>query len=224
MVFKSSRPKIFCIGFNKTGTTSLGYFLEQSGYKVAKQREGERLLPQYIDRDFKAIISYCKKSSSEVFQDVPFSLPNTFVHLDNAFPKSKFVLTLRDSADQWYRSILNFHSKIYNKGEWPTAESLKQSKYIYKGWSWDLMHNVFDTSAENMYSKNEFVEKYEKHIDHVRDYFKNKEDKLIEINLSETKDFSKLCDFLNLETEHTEFPRITSQDIASKNFECKFLK
>ena len=79
MLFKNSKQKIFCIGLNKTGTTSLGLFFEKAGFNVAKQHEGELLLRSYINRDFKEITKYVTKSKYSVFQDVPFSLPLTFL-------------------------------------------------------------------------------------------------------------------------------------------------
>ena len=36
-------PKLFAIGFNKTGTTTLSHSLKKLGYKVGKQREAEFL-------------------------------------------------------------------------------------------------------------------------------------------------------------------------------------
>ena len=38
------RPKVSCIGRNKTGTTSMAALLEHYGFRVGPQREVERLL------------------------------------------------------------------------------------------------------------------------------------------------------------------------------------
>ena len=224
MIFKRHRHRIFCIGLNKTGTTSLGTFLEDVGFEVAKQRKGEALLPDYINRDFNSIIKYCKDSKADVFQDVPFSLPFTFAHLDNAFPDSRFILTQRNDPEQWYNSILKFHSDVFNNGQRPTYESLVKSKYIYEGWAWELMKDVFIRSKEEMYEKSHFMDVYRNHIREIESYFKNKSHKLISINLTVKDDFQRLCEFLNIQTELTEFPRITSKDIATQNFSSRFLK
>ncbi len=76
--------KIFCIGQNKTGTTSIRKACEDLGFDVGNQRVAENLLINYLENDFKSIIDYCK--TANVFQDFPFSWPETYKHLDKAFP------------------------------------------------------------------------------------------------------------------------------------------
>ncbi|HLT53962.1 MAG TPA: sulfotransferase [Flavobacteriaceae bacterium] len=219
---KNHKPKIFCIGLNKTGTTSLGGFLEQHGFFVERQAIGERLLKSYLERDFKTIIKRCKKSSATVFQDIPYSLPYTFIALDQAFPEAKFILTLRDSPNQWYESMLTFHSLKFNNGKKPDAEALKNSKYIYKGWAWELMNGVYIKDKPETYDKADFIKVYELHRQMVTDYFNNP-NKLITINLAAKPDVNRLCQFLEIEPKTTVFPRISSEDIASKNYKLNFL-
>ena len=86
-IFKN-KPKIFCIGQNKTGTTTIESVLKSFNYKLGNQVQGELLLDTWYERDFKKIIKFCK--TAEAFQDVPFSLPYTFQHLDVAFFKSNW--------------------------------------------------------------------------------------------------------------------------------------
>jgi len=224
MKFFNKQPKIFCIGLNKTGTTSLGAFLEHSGFIVDKQSYGEGLLSNYLKRDFKSIIKHCKNSKAEVFQDVPFSLPYTFCHLDNAFPNSKFILTIRNSNEQWYESILKFHSDKFNKGSKPTYKSLINSNYVYKGWMWDLMNDVFFKNNENTYDRQGFIDVYDSYVASVKSYFRNTPNKLIIINLSKENDFKRVCEFLDINSNLKTFPKITSADILVKNYDCEFLK
>lgn len=222
-MFRKNREKIFCIGLNKTGTTSIGSFLEKSNLKVARQKDGELLLSKYINRDFNSIIKYVNNSKDNVFQDVPFSLPYTYNYLDVAFPNSKFILTVRNSNLDWYNSILTFHSNFYNNGEIPTKQSLLNSEYIYKGWSWDLMSDVYFHNDMHLYEKNEFLDFYDNYVRGIKNYFKNKPNKFIVINLSKQEDFLKLCNFLNITTTQDKFPKITSADIVNSDYNCKFL-
>lgn len=69
------KPKIFCIGRHKTGTTSLAQEFEMLDFVVGDQRAGELLLEDWVKRDFKRIIKYCY--TAQVFQDTPFALPYT---------------------------------------------------------------------------------------------------------------------------------------------------
>jgi hypothetical protein len=86
--------KVFGIGANKTGSTSLEQVFYILGLNVAPQSEGEitsealskgNILPL---RDH--IVRY------DAFQDVPFSAKSTYAQIDALFPKSKFILTYRD--------------------------------------------------------------------------------------------------------------------------------
>jgi len=115
------KPKIFGIGNNKTGTTSLKAAMGELGFIVGHQRPAEKLMEDWAKRDFSPIISYCK--SGQFFQDVPFSKPYTYVVLDHEFPGSKFILTVRGSPEQWYNSLTEFHAKLWGKnGRIPTKE------------------------------------------------------------------------------------------------------
>ncbi len=89
------KQKIFCIGRNKTGTTSLHAALIEMGIVVGRQRHAELMIGDWSKRDFRRLISFCR--TAQAFQDIPFSLPYTFQALDMAFPRSKFILTVRES-------------------------------------------------------------------------------------------------------------------------------
>lgn len=127
------KAKYFCIGRNKTGTTSLKKAFEDLGFPIGDQRTAELLADKYyFEKNFLPIIKYCQ--SAQVFQDAPFSWPETFKHLDQAYPGSKFILTVRDNADQWHQSITRFHSKRFGNGHLPSADQLRNAKYINKGY------------------------------------------------------------------------------------------
>src|SRR6056297_564727 len=105
------KPKIFCVGLNKTGTTSLKKEMEFQGHTVGNQRQAELLFDDWVKRKFNRIVRYCH--TAQFFQDSPFSLPYTFIVLDQAFPGSKFILTVRDNPEQWYNSLIHFHGKLW---------------------------------------------------------------------------------------------------------------
>ena len=49
--------KVFCIGRNKTGTTSVERALQDMGYRLGNQRAGELLLEDWARRDFRRIVA-----------------------------------------------------------------------------------------------------------------------------------------------------------------------
>lgn len=200
----AGKQKIFCVGANKTGTTSLWREFENLGFLVGRQKKAERLMPHYISGDFDPIIDYCR--TAQVFQDVPFSLPGTFVQMDRAFPNSKFILSIRDSPEQWYQSITKFHSKLFGKGSLPTEDDLKNSDYIWKGWAWQSHRAVFKTPESEPYHKETLIQFYINHNQSVLDYFAQRPNDLLVINLGERGSYSRFLKFIDASSHRNDFP------------------
>ena len=59
-MFRVKNKKIFCIGANKTGTTSVERALIDHGFKMGNQRNAQDLIESYKNRDFNTIIKFCK--------------------------------------------------------------------------------------------------------------------------------------------------------------------
>ena len=201
----SNKTKIFCIGLNKTGTTSLRQAMLDLGYVVGNQREAELMFDDWVNRDFRRIVKYCR--TAQFFQDVPFSYPYTFIALDQAYPNSKFILTIRDNPDQWYHSLINFHGKLFGNGNIPPMiEDLKQANYVYKGFPYYSLKKVLNVSDENLYNKEILIDDYERHNKIVIDYFRCREKDLLVLNVAEKGAYQKLCEFLSKECGSTAFP------------------
>lgn len=203
-ILAANKPKIFCVGCNKTGTTSIKRALSDFGYIIGNQKEAERLFPFYKVRDFNPVINYCKKA--EAFQDSPFSLPYTFIPLDHAFPKSKFILTIRENPEVWYNSLVVFHSRIFGEGSVPTVNQLKSALYNYQGFPYEAMKVVYGTQDEDIYNKEILINNYTLHNNLVRDYFKFRSDDLLILNLNEEGSYIKLCEFLKKKPLYDSFP------------------
>jgi hypothetical protein len=204
-LFKSHKPKVFCIGLNKTGTTTLEKVLKGFDYKLGNQVKGEYLLDAWMDRDFKQIIEFCK--TAQAFQDIPFSLPYTYQFLDSHFKNAKFILSVRDSSEQWYDSLTKFHSKLWADNERiPNADDLKQATYRYRGFAFKFNQAVFQTPEDSPYDKEILIRFYETYNKHVMDYFKSHPEKLLIINVSKSSDYAKLCLFLNQPINAHDFP------------------
>ena len=134
--------------------------------------------------------------SAQVFQDIPFSLPFTFELLDFSFPGAKFILSVRGSADEWYDSLIRFHTKIIGKGRTPNPDDLKEFPYHQKGWIWDNMRFVYGIDEETLYSKEIFKKHYIVHNETVIDHFRNRPDDLLVINLNDSQAEGRLGEFL----------------------------
>lgn len=202
---KKNKKKIFCIGLNKTGTTTIETVLKDYGYKLGNQPKAELLAKDWFNRDFNEIIKFCK--TADAFQDIPFSLPYTYMVLDQYFKESKFILTVRDTPEQWYKSITKFHSKLWANGkETPTIQDLKNANYRYKGYAFDINQYMFNTPNKEPYNKEVLLDYYSNHIYSVIEYFRSRPDKLLVINVSNDDDYIRLANFLNKEPIHKRFP------------------
>lgn len=191
----SDAAKIFCIGMNKTGTTSLEAFFKALGFQLGDQAAGELLIRDWSIRNFAPIIAFA--GSAQVFQDIPFSLPFTFVALDHAFPGSKFILSVRDDAEQWYRSFTRFHADLIGK-DLPTADDLRQCSYQHKGWLFEAMQLIFGVSEQCPYEKSRLIMQYDEYNRAVADYFRYRPRSLLTINLSDVAAVQEILRFLDM--------------------------
>ena len=197
---------IFCIGQNKTGTTSMEALFKKLNYKVGDQYQAELLFKDWQKNNFIPIIKYIKQSGN-FFQDIPFSLPKTYEILEKEFPKSKFILTIR-SEDLWVNSVFNFQKKIFaNDKENYTIEDLKNADYIYKGYGWDVTKAKYPMiNEENFNDKNIRISTYNKYNQDVINYFADKKNKLLVVDLSEPKAKEKIAKFIGRDLTNVEIP------------------
>ncbi|SDS25082.1 sulfotransferase [Christiangramia echinicola] len=199
------KPKIFGIGANKTGSTSLKIAVKDFGFTIGDQREAERLCTKWAYRDFGKIIKYCY--SAQFFQDIPFSLPFSYVALDHAFKNSKFILTIRDDSEQWYNSITKFHGNKWGvNGRTPTMQDLKKADYYGIGNPWIFNRLMFNTPENDPYNKKILIDFYENHNQSVMEYFRHRPDDLIIINVAKNEDYNRLCNFLGVKSDEYKFP------------------
>lgn len=195
-LLENNHKKIFCIGRNKTGTSSLKVFFENFDFRVGNQQKAERLFPYLAKGNLEPIIDYCK--TAQVFQDCPFSYPYTYQHLDKAFPDSLFILSIRDSPEQWYHSLINFRIKHF--GFLPKKQDLKNANYAYKGYLWDTHQYLYNIKETDIFNEEILKNHYLRYNREVIEYFEGREN-LIVINVSQKKDFARLCNFLGLTTQ-----------------------
>ena len=172
------QQKIFCIGFQKTGTTSLGKALEILGYNVCG--------PVGVtnpDIDEKALIWALERVRRyDAFKDNPW--PLLYKELDFLCPGSKFILTTR-SPRSWIKSMYRYF------GSYEAAAEV----WIYGG---------VGTPVKN---RHRFVKRYKQHNREVRAYFKNRPDDFLEIDFSKGHDWKEICDFLGDDMPAVPFPR-----------------
>lgn len=114
--FRSRKPKVFFIGFNKCGTTSFDRFMHSQGLKSIHWRTGERYLALDAakatdDASAKRIFANGQVFSDFVYlSDTEFCEPlDLYPIWSRAFPSAYFILNDRD-VDDWLASRMA-HSK-----------------------------------------------------------------------------------------------------------------
>jgi hypothetical protein len=186
------KPKVFCIGFHKTGTTSLERALEKLGYRV-RGSFGTRdpdIASKVLDMAIAMVDDY------DAFEDNPW--PILYRELDERFPGSRFILTRRP-ADAWIRSQV----KDFARTETPMR------RWIY-GEDAGCPEGNEDT----------YVARYERHNREVLEYFRDRPSDLLVIDLPGDSGWEKLCNFLGHPVPDEPFPHANKASLSRtlKNF------
>jgi hypothetical protein len=119
LVKEKSDTKVFCIGFSKTGTSSLYNALDILGYRALDWPRAH-IRPKY------GWIEYFKKSKFDAFTDAPLYQRGLFKKLDKEFPNSKFILTIRKPE-----SLVKSWENYFRKAPW-NIDSEEDKKTIIK--------------------------------------------------------------------------------------------
>lgn len=205
--------KIFCIGSNKTGTTSLEKLLTLFGFEIGNQPVGEVLsLDWLMNKNPERIIRYCY--TADAFQDAPFSYPKLYKELDKAFPDSKFIMTVRNNPDEWFKSLVRFHTTAFSSDTTrpPNKDDLANATYRYKGYVLEILSLLYDYPKTPLYEESIYKKYYIADNDEKRSYFKDRPNDFIEINLANKDDFGRLRDFLDIETNINGFPWLNKSE------------
>jgi hypothetical protein len=174
------RPKVFCIGFQKTGTTSLYAALERLGYRTAavvgRDWTAERLAAEGARLCIETARDY------DAAQDMPW--PLFFRELDAAYPGSKFILTVRD-PESWFASI---------EGHFGAHEGEMQA-FVYGR-----------DAAAPAGKKARYLETLAAHEAAVRAHFIDRPRDLLVMDLGAGDGWEELCEFLGAAVPAEPFP------------------
>jgi len=197
--------KIFCIGYNKTGTTSLTKLMNENNIKTAPQTPFEFNLESYFYENYNTFTNMIKDDYYyySFFQDVPFSLPKFYKFLDKEFENAKFILTVRDTEDEWYDSLIRFYKKMFLNFHNPK----NIGGYVYEGIIFKILTKVYGAPKEDPYNSKILKKSYLNHISDVKEYFKDK-DNLLVVNLKDEDLIEKIENFLDTEFNNKNVPHL----------------
>lgn len=171
-----NKPRVICIGWHKTGTSTLGTALLRLGYSVL----GCRLDAYHLLNvgDVEAALEIA--DPFDAVQDVPWAA--MYQEFDARFPGSKFILTVREEGS-WLRSA----SRHF--GDLPIP-----------------MHGWLYGEPSLVGNEELYLARYRQHNDDVRSYFDARRDDLLIMDLAAGDEWKKLCAFLNEPVPNVRFP------------------
>ncbi len=168
--------KIFGIGFQKTGTSSLRRALKTLDYRVAG--------PNWInDPDIQETVyekAFGIIDRFDAFQDNPW--PILYKELAERYPTSKFILTIRP-VDEWILSAV----KHFGTNVTPM-----------RTWIYGIGNPVGNEER--------YKDRYTRHNDEVMAYFRDQPERLLIMNVTEGDGWDLLCPFLDKEIPEMTFP------------------
>lgn len=174
--------KIFCIGFHKTGTSSLAAALKALNYRVHGPgwvRDVE--LCANLERLKQA--AYAVIEQYDAFQDNPW--PLLWQELAADYPDALFILTLRDDQ-QWLDSACRYFAD-------------KQTPMRA------LIYGV--DAASPLGNEERYLQRYRQHNQEVQQYFAGRSNFLL-LDVSHPQAHDQLLGFLGLPLTGQAFPHL----------------
>lgn len=178
--------KIFCIGLNKTGTTSLHEAFGILGYKSIHYHDNEsRLLHEFIYGNFnngRPILEGI--DDFDAYSDwIAWKPERIFPKFDQEYPGSKFILNTRN-IDDWLRSRVKHVER--------NQERFARTKDPNIKWL--------------TIEKDAWAEEFTTYHAFVRAYFKDRKSDLLEIDVAKGEGWELLCPFLGVAVPDVPFP------------------
>lgn len=170
--------KLFCLGISKTGTKSFVVATKELGFNAC--HNGGRPLDSDLLNEYNSFAD-----SNTCWFD--------FKELDEKFPNSKFVLTLRDK-DAWVKRILEWYNPKY------------KISYI----KWHKYGNYYPQRVDTLGELEYFYEQYQSDI---YKYFEDKKYKFTTHDVFNGDGYEKLCNFLEMKLPNKEYPKLKNEKI-----------
>lgn len=184
--------KVFCIGLNKTGTSSFGHAMRRLGYRVFgwTGRSAEFTLNWHEGRLGEEVRKAI--ANNDAFEDLPWGL--WYRELDRLVPDALFVLTERASPSVWLQSIQG---------------------HIARGTAW-VGHYLVYGSYDPVADADLYLSRYVNHSAQVEAYFGDKPGKLLTVSWDKGGSWEELCGFLgHADVPDEPFPHINRAPTGS---------
>jgi len=185
--------KVFGLGLTKTGTSSLAEALNILGIKSIHFPCDELTFVELKNGIYNLTILQEYQGANDI------SISPFYPQFDKIFPDSKFNLTIRD-IDSWIESV-RIHWKLPDgKGYYKDfLDFIKACTYGTIEFNEDRFRYVFETHNRN-----------------VCEYFSNRPNDFLILNISDNDQWNKLCKFLGKPKPNVPYPHLHTRDEIEK--------
>lgn len=198
-----NRSKVFGIGLGRTGTKSLTYALYHLGINVVHYPDDLITYQELAAGNY----NFSVLKTMDGITDVTVSM--FYFHLDQLFPGSQFILTVRDK-DTWLKS-LEAHWNAYPCFD-PSLPDTPENR-THLAVRQLLCVTIFGCYT---FSRDRAAYVYDLHYKNVTDYFANRPDDLLILDICAGQGWEQLCPFLGKKVPTVPFPKIEQKvELAS---------
>ena len=188
---EAKKGKIFGLGLSRTGTRSLTGALQMLGYDCSHYPIDEDTYVELSNGQYDLTLLKYHDGLTDI-TTAPF-----YEQFDKAYPGSKFVLTVRDK-EAWLKSC---SAHWFNRPAFKDTQDPDEEVHL-------RMRQFLRSAVYGCYN---FIPKrfswvYDRHVRSVMEYFKDRPEDLLIIDICSGEGFEKLAPFLNRPTPALPFP------------------
>ncbi|MEJ2251090.1 MAG: sulfotransferase [Candidatus Lokiarchaeota archaeon] len=193
--FDPKAEKVFCIGLSRTSTKSLTASLDILGYNISHYPTDKRTFEELYSGN----LNFTLLQDFDGISDI--TVAPYYAQLDKLFPNSKFILSVREK-ESWLRSMEN-HWKERSPFDDPKISEIHLKVRRF------LRASVYGTY---IFNRERLSYVYDLHIKNVLDFFKDKPNSLLILDICAGEGWEKLCKFLDKPLIDEEFPNIKTSE------------
>jgi len=179
--------KVFGIGYHRTGTKSLTAALDVLGIRAIHYPEDPRTYGELRRGNYRLSILEEYDGLTDL-PAVPF-----YPQYDALYSGSKFILTVRNSKE-WLQSVIR-HFEDVKHLDWP-PDKLEFDQFMYA-----CAYGCHEVSPER------FIYCFDSHRAQVTDYFRDRPNDLLVMDICQGDGWERLCQFLQKPVPTIPFPR-----------------
>ncbi|WP_421785551.1 sulfotransferase family protein [Hyphobacterium sp.] len=185
------KPMVFGLGLSRTGTRSLTAGLQMLGWDTSHYPIDEDTYTELAYGQYDLTLLKYHDGLTDI-TTVPY-----YQQLDKQYPGSRFVLTVREEAG-WLRSCQNhwFNRPAFKHTDDPDEETHLLMRQLLRA----AVYGCYNYQPER------FKWVYERHVREVQDYFKERPDDLLILNICNGDGFEKLAPFMGVPVPAEPFP------------------